>query len=357
MQKALGIGFVGAGGIVRTRHLPNLQNIEGVRLVSVCNRSQESSERIAQEFGLRKVYTDWQELVQDKDIDIVWIGTWPYLHCPITLAALQAGKHVFCQARMAMNLHEAHAMRSAAQKSGKVTMLCPPPMGLKGDNVMRKLIRDEVLGRIYSIHFRDINGSLHDPQSSIHWRQQSEYSGHNALTVGIYAEIMQRWFGDAKSIIAEAKTFIPMRPSGDGKTVPVDRPDVVMALSEMESGALMRWEWSALSSADPVSMVEIFGSRGSAIYDFRDDHIYLAMQGQSWDTLPISPEEERSWTVERDFIRAIREGIAVHPDFEDGVKYMEFTQALFQSVKQGKRVFFPLSDLGVDAKYVSRYEF
>jgi predicted dehydrogenase len=75
MTQPVRIGFVGAGGIVQSRHIPNLQNIAGVELVSVCNRSQESGERVAQAFGLRKVFTDWHDVVHDPDIDVVWIGT------------------------------------------------------------------------------------------------------------------------------------------------------------------------------------------------------------------------------------------------------------------------------------------
>ena len=340
----LRIGFVGAGDIVRTRHMPNLQTIEGLEFVSVCNRSPDSSERFAQEFGLRKVFDDWRELAADDDIDVVWIGTWPYLHCPITLEALNAGKHVFCQARMAMNLAEAKTMLEASRKSGKATMLCPPPMGLKGDNVMRRLIDDGVLGDIYSIHFRDINGSFHDPNAPIHWRQRGDLSGFNTLTVGIFAEVVHRWFGYAKSVTAEAKTFVAQRIDSNGESVPVDRPDIVLAQSEMENGALMRWEWSALSSAEPVSMIEAFGSEGAVIYDFREDQIYLSKKGVPWAPVEITPENERPWTVERDFIAAVRDGVEVHPNFEDGVKYMEFTEAIFRAADSGQRIHLPLAE-------------
>ncbi len=344
MADTLRIGFVGAGSIVRTRHLPNLQNIEDLEFVSVCNRSLESSERFAQAYGLRKVYSDWRELVHDNEIDIVWIGTWPYMHCPITLEALEAGKHVFCQARMAMNLAEAQTMRDAAKRSGKATMLCPPPMGLKGDYAMRQLLDEGVIGDIYSIHFRDINGTFRDPGSPIHWRQRDCYSGLNTLTVGIYAEVVHRWFGYAKSVTAVAKTFISHRCNSSGNKEPVERPDVVLALSEMDNGALMRWEWSSLSSAEPVNLLEAYGSRGAVIYDFRDDQIYLSENGKSWDPYLFPIDKERQWTVERDFITAVRTDSEVHPDFEDGVRYMELTEAIFRSVESGKRISLPLSD-------------
>lgn len=344
MTQPIRIGFVGAGGIVHSRHVPNLQNIEGVELVSVCNRGQDSSERTAQAFGLRKVFTDWRELVHDPDIDVVWIGAWPYLHGPVTLEALAAGKHVFCQARMAMNGKEARLMRDAAKSSGRVTMLCPPPMGMKGGRVMRKILHDGGLGELYTIHFRDVSGIYLDPSAPLSWRQREDLSGFNTLTVGIYAEVVHRWLGYARSVTAQAKTFIPERPDLEGGLKTVTRPDVVMALSEMENGALMRWEWSALASPEPICCLTVYGRDGALHYDFKTDEIALSRQGGAWEPVTIPPDMIQPWTVEQDFIAAVREGKEAHPDFEDGVKYMEFTEAVFRSAESGRRIELPLAD-------------
>jgi len=96
------VGFIGAGANSRKFHVPNLKAQPGVELVAVANRSKESGERVAKEFGIARVHADWREIIQAKDIDAVCIGTWPYTHCEMTLAALDAGKHVLCEARMAM---------------------------------------------------------------------------------------------------------------------------------------------------------------------------------------------------------------------------------------------------------------
>ena len=84
------LGIVGAGRNTRERHIPGFQAIPGVELVSVANRSRESGERAATEFGIAKVYDNWLELVQADDTNAILMGTWPYMHCPITLAALEA---------------------------------------------------------------------------------------------------------------------------------------------------------------------------------------------------------------------------------------------------------------------------
>ena len=113
------VGFVGLGANCRLRHVPGLREQEDVEIVGVANRSPESTKATAEEFGIPKTFERWEDLVADSEIDAVVVGTWPYLHCPITLAALEAGKHVLCEARMAMNVYEARRMLTAAGKHSK----------------------------------------------------------------------------------------------------------------------------------------------------------------------------------------------------------------------------------------------
>ena len=75
------------------------------------------------------------------DIDVVWIGTQPYLHRPYAVAALEAGKHVFCQARMALDYADARLMHDAWARTDRTAMLCPPPHYMRGDRAMRRLLK------------------------------------------------------------------------------------------------------------------------------------------------------------------------------------------------------------------------
>jgi predicted dehydrogenase len=113
IDQLIHIGIVGAGANTTSRHIPGLQAIHGVKLLSVCNRRPESSQRVADQFGIPKTFTSWHDLVTDSEIDAVVIGTWPYLHHPVTLAALDQEKHVLCEARLAMNARQAHEMLAA----------------------------------------------------------------------------------------------------------------------------------------------------------------------------------------------------------------------------------------------------
>ncbi len=109
------VGLIGAGRNTQVRHIPGFQNVSGVEISAVANRSRESGRRVADQFNIPAVYDNWRELLEDESIDAVCIGTWPYMHRTITLAALESGKHVLCEARMAMSAQEARDMLNTSQ--------------------------------------------------------------------------------------------------------------------------------------------------------------------------------------------------------------------------------------------------
>jgi predicted dehydrogenase len=106
-EEKIRVGLIGAGGNVRNRHIPGFRKVKGVEIVGVVNRSLESSQRVADQFDIPRVYNTWQELLDDDAINAICIGTWPYMHRPLTLAALEQGKHVLTEARMASTAQEA----------------------------------------------------------------------------------------------------------------------------------------------------------------------------------------------------------------------------------------------------------
>ena len=143
INQTIRVGFVGAGANTRKHHIPKLRAQPGVELVAVANRTKESSERVAREFGIPRVYDDWRNLVRAPDVDAVCIGTWPYVHCAITLAALDAGKHVLCEARMAMDAAEARRMLDGARRAPHlITQLVPAPNTLEVDAALQALFAD-----------------------------------------------------------------------------------------------------------------------------------------------------------------------------------------------------------------------
>ena len=144
--------MIGAGGIVTSTHLPGLRRMPGVEIVAVANRSLESSRRAAAELGIPRAYADWKQLLEADNIDAILIGTWPYMHRTITLAALESGRHVLCQARMANNAAEAHDMLAASRRHPNlVCMLVPSSSGYSVDIALRKLLADGFVGDVLSV--------------------------------------------------------------------------------------------------------------------------------------------------------------------------------------------------------------
>ena len=138
-NEAIRVGLIGAGLNTRDRHIPGFEKVPGVEIAAVANRTVESGRRVADQFNIPRVYDNWQELLEDESIDAVCIGTWPYMHRTLTLAALEKNKHVLCEARMAANAREAHDMLNASRaKPHLVTQIVPSPMTFSVDNLLRR---------------------------------------------------------------------------------------------------------------------------------------------------------------------------------------------------------------------------
>jgi predicted dehydrogenase len=334
----LKIGIVGAGTVVKTRHLPALRKIPDVEVVAICNSSYESSEKCCTEYVPEATpYGNWAELVSHPDIDIVWIGTPPYLHSTVALSALEAGKHVFTQARMAMNLSEAEEMFAAAQRNPHlVTMVCPPPHGLRGSLFMQKLLAEDFLGHPHHLRLQSLSGAYINPDAPPHWRQRDELSGVNVLTLGIYAEVVQRWFGPITHVFAHQKTINPVRYGYE-----IRIPDMVIVLCKFESGMEGVMEFSGVALFETSDRLQVFGNQGMLSYDFSTDRIIGGrLEEKDASEIDIPPELEQRWRVEEDFIAAVRSPASIQPQpsFAVGVQYMRVVQAVADSVALGSEV-------------------
>jgi predicted dehydrogenase len=343
MEK-LQIGFVGAGGIVRDRHYPGLKDRDDVELAAVCNSTPESTARAAAEFSIPKTCESWQELVQVPDLDIIWIGTTPHLHREITLAALNAGKHVFCQARMAMNLAEAKEMLACARAHPQlVTMLCPPPQGMKYGHTFKKLLDQGVIGEPYHLQLQANNLVWQDSDRPLHWRQDITKSGMNILSVGIFAEVLGYWVGYPASLLARTKIA---RKSQAGADVQV--PDVVHVMAQWKSGWLGVLQWSGVAAGTSGPRLECYGSKGSLVYDFGNGEKILHAQGAGpLEVVDVAAADQGGWDVENRFIEAVKSGGSLRPEptFETGVKYMDFIEAVQRSSKAGTEAALAVSTL------------
>lgn len=325
----LRIGVVGAGANTKLRHLPGLLAEPEVRLVAVANRSRESAQRVADEFGIERVAGDWREIVAAADVDAVVIGTWPNLHAEVTCAALAAGKHVLTEARMARDVAEAERMLAAARaRPDLVAQIVPAPMSLDFDATVAELLAAGAIGELREACVVHTGAQCADATAPLTWRMDRELSGTNTLTMGIYYEMLRRWLGeDPQWVQADAALFTRERPGGTAGI-----PESVTVLGRYARGARLVAHFSGLEAGTPRNEFRLNGSRGSLRLDLAQGALWQAgLRGP--DGLVVVPAaKRRGWRVEADFVASIRTGAPVRlTDFASGVRYMRFTEAVWRS--------------------------
>ncbi len=334
------IGIIGVGAVAQSRHIPRLKAIEGVELAMAWNRTLSKAEEVASEFGFSQAVADWRDIAESPDIDAVIIATPPGTHHEMTLASLAGGKHVLCQARMSRNLKEAHEMRDAAAESGKVTCLYPPLPGLKGDRTMLRLLQDDYIGELREAHV--VGMAAPAPRDSYDWRRDPDVTGLHLLTMGMWIEVLNRWGGTATSLAAKAGYHFDRVVDSAGEMVDATVPDSVAITANLDCGAAASYHFSTEASFAGPHKIELYGSKGALIYSLFGDEIHGGTAGMSsMQPIEPDPDEIRLQTTDAEFIQAIREGTPVHPSFDEGVQYMEFCEAVGQSVMFDKVVDLP----------------
>lgn len=344
------VGFIGAGGNTRSRHIPGLKAQAGVELAAVANRSVASGRKIAREFGIEKVCADWQEVLNDDSIDAICIGTWPYMHETLTVASLEAGKHVMCEARMAMNSAEGHRMLAASQRHPRLTaQIVPSPMTLPFDQTIIAMISGGFIGELIALDARIAAGSdFPNPNAPFHWRHDRTLSGNNIMSMGIWYEGMMRWVGPMKTVNAVGQSVINHRRDESGRRQASTIPDHVDITGELELDGQMRLNVTTVAglAAYPID-IHIFGSEGTLrLYQAPGGQTTLAA-GKRGDKrlkdVKIPKSKQGVWRVEEEFINAIRGKEEItHTDFATAVKYMEWTDAVTMSLRHREVVKLPL---------------
>lgn len=337
MEK-LRVGVIGAGANTRLRHLPGFLEIDGVSVDVVCNRSEASSRSVAEAFSIPRTAASWEEVIADPEIDAICIGTWPYLHAPIAIAALEAGKHVLTEARMAMNASEANSMLEASRKRPQlVAQVVPSPFTLKWDATVSKLLADGVLGDLREVSFSKSLALNVDSATSLNWRQDKALSGNNTLMLGIYYEVVQRWLKvEPKRLLASGSVFTKERRSGNsGSLAKVEIPETIDVIAEYESGLRLNGRMTGLELGQGNDQFVVTGSKGTLRLNLSKGTLTLALLGQPEKEIEPDAKDVGDWNVEADFVDSIREGTPVSlTSFEDGVAYMRFTDAAIESLEK-----------------------
>jgi predicted dehydrogenase len=209
-----------------------------------------------------------------------------------------------------------------------------------------QLLADGYIGELQSIDLRVPAGWL-DRNAKLHWRMNRDYSGLNIMSMGIWYECLSRWVGPATAVMARTRTGVPYRfdeERGERRAVTV--PDHVEVLADLANGAIARMHWSSVAGLMPGPECWVFGSDGTLRLEMRGRDCVLwgaRRDDKELKQIPIAADKTYGWRVEDEFIGAIRgQELVRRTSFLDAVSYMEFTEAVHISSREGRRVSLPL---------------
>lgn len=266
----LGYAFMGKAHTNAFKTLPYMMYppVAIPRLAAICGRNEEAVREAAKRYGYEKVYTDWRDMIADDTVDVFDNGGPNNAHAEPTIAAAQAGKHVFCEKPLARTAAEAKSMLDAAEKTGVKHMVAFNYRFVPAVVQARKLIESGALGKIYHWRAVYLQEWGMDPAMPTSWRFQKEPAGSGALgDLGAHIIDLARFLvGEPKQVMGMTKTWLTERPAGDGSgtMVPSDVDDAFVALVSFENGALGTLEASRFAQGRKNHEVfEINGENGS----------------------------------------------------------------------------------------------
>jgi predicted dehydrogenase len=267
----IGTGFMGKTHALALRAVRAVMgDVPEVELAVLCDTPADRARSMAAQFGYARATDDWRALVADPDVDLVSITTPNGLHREMALAALAAGKHVWCEKPMALTLADAEAMAAAARAAGTATMVGYNYIHNPAFRHAQALITAGRIGR--PVHFRGWVDEDYqaDPDLPWTWRARLADAGLGALgDLGCHLVSMAvGLMGPVASLIGEMQVIHATRPLPDGTgRAPVENEDVATALLTFASGAqgsisASRSAWGRKNRLD----WEVHGTRGQIAF-------------------------------------------------------------------------------------------
>jgi predicted dehydrogenase len=380
MVKPLNIGMVGYGFMGRAhsnayRKVNNFFDLDfRPVLKAVCARSADKAKVFADKWGYEAVETDWRNLVERKDIDLVDICTPNNTHAEIALAASRAGKMILCEKPLAMNGPEALKMVEAAEKAGVPNMVWYNYRRVPAVTLAKKLIDEGRLGRIF--HYRaqflqDWTISPELPQGGTAlWRLDVAAAG-SGVTGDLLAHCIDTalWQNGAiDKVTAMTETFIKERKHNlTGKVEKVGIDDACAFLARFHNGSLATFESTRYARGHKALYTfEINGEHASIFWDLEDLHRlqYFDHRDQGltrgWRSVHVSDGDHPymgKWWVPglqigyehsfvhqvADFLEGVAKGKPAQPDFRNAYQTQLVLDAVLDSARNQKWVEVPPS--------------
>ena len=303
--KELTIGLIGTGFMGKT-HVYGFAIADRVfdlpyrlKLVSVADVSEELAQSAALSLGFESATSNWMDLINDKDLDLISITSPNVFHKEMAIAALNAGKHVYCEKPLAPTLEDSEEMvHVAGQSKGKTQVgfnYLSNPMIV----VARDLIKSGELGDIMS--FRGIHAEdyMSDPESSYTWR-------HDPIGGGVLGDLgshilatAEFLLGPISEVLGDCVTVIPSRKAENGERREIIVDDISRSYLKFATGVTGSIEASWLATGRKMQHdFEVHGTLGSISYSqerLNELHFFSRKDNsglQGFRKIEASPEHE-----------------------------------------------------------------
>jgi predicted dehydrogenase len=257
---------IGAGGFAETCHVPGLQSHPQAEVVLLCGRDEARRRAMAERLGVPETVGDFRAAMARPDIDAVTITTPNVSHHEIALAALEAGKHVFCEKPLAMNGSEAEAMTRAAGARGLVNQVAFTFRYTQNVGRLREMLRDGIIGRPFFVRMVGEGWGDLRPDSKVAWRHQAQLAGAGMLAdMGSHYFDLVNWvIGPITEVSGFLHTVDRTRPDPTGQPIRVDSDDLAHVWFLTVDGVKGEFRSSRVTPAHGDSgFLEVVGDQGA----------------------------------------------------------------------------------------------
>lgn len=360
MDRIVKIGIIGCGGIANGKHMPSLKKIKNVQMVAFCDIIEERAVKAAEEYGVEgaKVYTDYKELLKDRDIEVVHVCTPNRSHAFISIDAMEAGKHVMCEKPMAKTYKEAKEMLDASERTGMKLTIGYQSRWRADSLYLKKMCEDGELGEIYygkaiALRRRAV------PTWGV-FLNEYEQGGGPLIDIGTHALDLTLWMMDNyKPKMVVGTTFEKLKNQndcgnawGDWDPKKFTVEDAAFGFIVMENGATIMLESSwALNIRNPKEAITmICGTEGGA--DMFDGlNINFIKNGRQCILKPDltaggvafydgDGDEDPSVLEARAWLDAVVNDHEPRTKASQALVVTQILEAIYESAKTGKPVYF-----------------
>ncbi len=353
-DNSLRVAVIGTGFGARVQ-LPGFLSYAETNIVALCGATETKTKQIAAQFGVRAVYTDYEQMLVDVAPDIVSIATPPRLHNPMAVAAFQVGAHVMCEKPFAMNVTEGQEMLDAAREFGRVHIVDHEFRYLPARYYQRVLVDQGYIGEPVLLEATYLSASRWDPLRPWSWWMDASQGGGLLGAIGSHFIDAFRWLSrrEVRAVTASLHTTpaYKTRPMPDGsERREVTSDDQGTLILEMDGGLRGVINMSAVAGGE-AQRLAIHGTEGALVV--QDDlHLWGRRRGADIALIHVSPEYEPPlWVPDENlllgpFVKLVGlmvdqirgRGIVTVPTFEDGLAVQHVMDAAYRSSLEGQRI-------------------